>query len=138
MDFRVLEKTWGYKPLSYFQHDFQAQMERYEFLRRLHRLISQPVVPGYDSEYLITQVLAEYLPHVRTPKFDGVVFASTQYQGGANVVIFSQATAQFPVSYVVDSAAVYKTAGIEYTTKKLGFYKGKDGEIEIYSHHDDE
>lgn len=51
-------------------------MPREAFLRKLHNLISQPVVPGHEADYLITQTMAEYLAHVHQPHFDGIMFKS--------------------------------------------------------------
>src|SRR6202035_2572480 len=59
LDFTRLEKSHN-EGLSYFQPNFTAEVERLAFLRRLHTLISQPVVPGRESDYLITQTMAEY------------------------------------------------------------------------------
>ena len=76
LDFSRLGKS--YAPLSYFQPDFADQCEKGEFLVHLQRLISEPIVPGRESEYIITQTLAEYLAHVHKQPFDGRLFDSVQ------------------------------------------------------------
>ena len=71
LDFTRLEKSYGRS--SYFQPDFSEQVEKGAFLRRLQSLISQPIVPGREAEYLITQTMAEYLAHVHKKSFDGIL-----------------------------------------------------------------
>jgi len=144
LDFSRLDKAfWDGKPLSYFQIDFNEQVTRRNFRRRLHKLISEPVIPGHEDEYLITQVLAEYLAYVRTPNFDGLLFASTQYEDGTNVVLFPKHAgavpeerehdplATFPLKYVDESVEIYKTRGIKYDIPNIDFTVVKDG---IYLH----
>jgi len=89
---------------------------------------------GYFQGRLITQVLAEYLAYVRSPNFDGLLFASTQYEDGTNVVLFRKHTdadlegesestlARFPLKYVDDSVQIYRTRGIKYDIPKVDFF----------------
>ncbi len=135
LDFSRLDKAyWDGKSLSYFQNDFDEQVTRRKFRRRLHKLISAPVIPGHEDEYLITQVLAEYLAYVRCPNFDGLLFASTQYEDGTNVVLFPNHTdawledecestlARFPLKFVDGSVEIYRTKGIKYDIPKVDFF----------------
>ncbi len=134
LDFSRLDKAyWDGKALSYFQPDFNEQVTRRKFRRHLHRLISEPVIPGHEDEYLITQVLAEFLAYVRNPNFDGLLFASTQYEEGTNVVLFPKHSgevfeenpgplARFPLKYVNDSVEIYRTKGIKYDIPKVDFF----------------
>jgi hypothetical protein len=134
LNFSQLENAfWAGKPLSYFQSDFHEQVTRRKFRRRLHKLICEPVIPGHEDEYLITQILAEYLAYVRPTNFDGLLFASTQYKGGRNVVLFPKhadtvpkdesgsTLARFPLKYVDDSVGIYRTRGIKYEIPKVDF-----------------
>src|SRR5258708_5926999 len=89
LDFTRLQEPHG-EGLSYFQPDFTAEVERRAFLLRLHTLISQPVVPGREADYLITQTMAEYLAHVHQEPFGGILFKSVQRAGGVNVVLFAE------------------------------------------------
>jgi hypothetical protein len=121
LDFTRLENSIG-DSLSYFQSDFTSQVERHKFLRRLHRLISQPITPSRESDYLITQTMTEYLAHVHTDPFDGILFASAQRDQGVNVVLFPESedfpeppTAKFPLVYIEGSIKLYQTESIEYT-----------------------
>ncbi|MFC3682148.1 RES family NAD+ phosphorylase [Hydrogenophaga luteola] len=150
LDFRRLEAGVLAK-LSYFDSKYSEQRERAVFLRRLHGLISRPVVPGHEDEYLITQTLAEYLAHVHQPAFDCVIFQSVQRQGGANIVLFGRDAVapivsldadnanvgpvfappltggettndfSFPVEYIADSAKLFATRSIEYSHVELHF-----------------
>lgn len=150
LDFRSLESARGTE-LSFFDSMYADHLARAAFLRRLHCLISRPVVPGSEGEYLITQTLTEYLAHVHRPEFDGVIFQSVQREGGANIVLFGRdgfapmpdtvdggesklpmcmppapggemrATVVFPVEYVADSVKLYVTRSIEYAHDELPF-----------------
>jgi len=119
--------------LSYFQPDFNEQAEKNMFLRQLGRLISQPVKPGMEADYLITQTMAEYLAHVHAKPFDGLLYKSVQKKGGTNIVLFPQpkgdADNSFPATYVAESIKFFVTWGIEY--KHLQRWLGilADGEV---------
>lgn len=134
LDFGRLEQS--YKRLSYFQPDFTEQVERGAFLRRLQNLISQPVVPGREMDYLITQTMAEYLGHVHHPKFDGVLFKSVQRSGGTNVVLFQSGDDGFPLTYVDESFELFSTSSVEYKHRKR--YMGKHEDGEVWIGHDDD
>jgi hypothetical protein len=127
LDFSRLGKS--YTQLSYFQPDFVAQCEKGEFLRRLQRLISEPIVPGKESDYLITQTLAEYLAHIYEQPFDGILFDSVQRAKGTNIVLFPRANGDFPLSYVEGSVALYATRSIEYVHNERYVHLMEDGEI---------
>lgn len=165
LDFRRLEAA-RLAELSYFDPKYAEQRERAVFLRRLHGLISRPVIPGHEDEYLITQTLTEYLAHVHLPAFDGVIFQSVQRQGGANIVLFGRDAVEpvidiaeggsgklspftpsrlggepkqvlsFPVEYVTDSAKLFVTRSIEYSHHELHFFF-VDKEY-VFIHDDDE
>ncbi len=135
LDFARLEGS--YHNLSYFQPDFTEQAEKGAFLRQLQRLISQPIVPGRESDYLITQTMTEYLAHVHREPFDGLLFKSVQRAGGTNVVLFSGADGKFPLVYLEDSFSLFSTRAIEYTNAKrdVGLI---DDKVRIFSGPDDE
>lgn len=164
LDFRRLEAA-RLAELSYFDSKYAEQRERAVFLRRLHGLISRPVAPGHEDEYLITQTLTEYLAHVHQPTFDGVIFQSVQRQEGANMVLFGhdgfeeeidisengadelplfippmpggepKQVLLFPIEYVTDRAKLYVTRSIEYSHHELHF---SIDEKHIFVHDDDE
>lgn len=113
LDFQALEMAWAHEPLSYFQPDFQAQMQRRTFMADLHGLIAQPVLPSQEQEYLVSQTMAEYLAFVHAKPFDGVAFASVQHAGGRNIVLFNHDDG-FPVEYVAKSLRFYRTEAVQY------------------------
>ena len=116
LDFNRLGESFSL--LSYFQADYTAQCEKGAFLRDLESLISQPIVPGREADYLITQTMAEYLAHVHKAPFDGILFKSVQRSDGTNIVLFPNSENVFPLDYVQDSFALFSTTSIEYTHKK--------------------
>jgi hypothetical protein len=125
LDFSLLEHAHSGNPLSYFQPDFSDEVEKRIFRRQLHRLISQPIVPGRETEYLITQTMAEYLAHVHEEPFDGILFASAQRANGKNVVLFpdsalmtNQPADVFGLAYCENSLQIFKTTSIFYTHHK--------------------
>jgi hypothetical protein len=136
LDFTRLQRSHG-TGLSYFQPDFIEEVERLAFLRRLHTLISQPIVPGRESNYLITQTLAEYLAHVHREPFEGILFKSVQRAGGTNVVLFADerqpaavgpsGSNTFPVNYIDGSFKLFSTEEIHYKhrERRLSQYEGK-------------
>ena len=90
-DFTALEVAYESHSLSYFDPDYRSKSERRKFLRTFHNLISQPVLPGGELDYLKTQVIAGFLATECEPRVDGVIYASSQHKGGKNIVLFSHA-----------------------------------------------
>jgi hypothetical protein len=145
LDFSRLEAARGGKALSYLQPDFTQEVEKRAFLRRLHSLVSQPIVPGHEADYLITQTMAEYLAHVHNEPFDGVLFASAQRTGGRNVVLFAERelldptpAEAFRIEYVERSVAIHTTKSIEYAHEELDVTVGDNGDVYLYDGTDDE
>ena len=126
--------------LSYFQPDFNEQAEKNIFLRQLGSLISQPVRPGRESDYLITQTMAEYLGHVHSEPFDGLLYKSVQRKAGTNIVLFPKPKGEtdnaFPVVYVTDSVKFFQTTTINYEHDEIDLGM-MDGEIVRYSDGDE-
>ena len=150
LDFSRLDQARGGKVLSYFQPDFSSEVEKSAFLRRIHALISQPILPGKEADYLITQTMAEYLSHVHDKPFDGILFASAQRNGGTNVVLFAKENMDlvtdsisdvFRLSYVDSTLEIFSTNSISYKHRKVDVYiDDKTGEPWRYDQHngDDE
>jgi hypothetical protein len=145
LDFTRLEKSHG-AGLSYFQPNFNEEVERLGFLRRLHTLISQPVIPGREADYLITQTMAEYLAHVHQEPFDGILFKSVQRAGGTNVVLFAERNigpvsdnSKFPIGYVDGSFKLFSTNEIKYKHRARRLYVNKGtGKVSLaYDEEDD-
>jgi hypothetical protein len=149
LDFTRIKDS--HRVLSYFQPDFNEQAEKNIFLRQLGSLISQPVRPGRESDYLITQTMAEYLAHVhgeqsddslfRAEPFDGLLYKSVQRKGGTNIVLFprpkSETDNAFPVAYVSDSVKFFRTRTITYEHNEMRLGLMDDGEIVQHSDGDE-
>jgi hypothetical protein len=135
LDFKRLGES--YRHLSYFQPDFSEEVEKGVFLRRLQRLISQPIIPGREAEYVITQAMAEYLAHVHEDPFAGIVFDSVQKSEGTNVVLFPDANGEFPVAYVNESIELYSTKSIQLSHSKRCARITEEGDLFV-SGFDDE
>jgi len=64
---------------SYFDPVYGDQLAKTSFIRTLSRKLTLPVSgERTESEYLITQAVAEYLSVLREPAIDGIIFQSTQ------------------------------------------------------------
>ena len=92
LDLRALSDA--YVKASCFDPDYSTHRARTAFLRRLVREISRPVLPEDEQfEYLHTQVIAEYLAQKADPRFDGMIYPSSQMGGSAdNVVLFNHSS----------------------------------------------
>lgn len=158
LDFRRLESVrHSGKPLSFFDPEFTQKVEQRKFTARLHELIREHVLPGQESQYLITQAMAEYLAHVRTPAFDGLIFGSAQHQDGANVVLFpadfgpkppsaellaedfgdkpiprSTVTATKLLRFEQGSLKLHEIVNIEYRSTEMLFMIAPDGSVVDY------
>jgi hypothetical protein len=136
LDFTRLEKS--YSRLSYFQPDFNEQAEKGSFLRRLQSLISQPIVPGREPDYLITQTMTEYLAYVHNKPFDGILFRSVQRAKGVNAVLFPDSAGTFPISYADKSFKLFTTRSISYTHGERHVGLMDDGAVWIGSEPEEE
>lgn len=124
LDFRWLEHTLDEGWSSYLDPQYKKNSNIRGFLRKLHFLISQPVMPGKEADYLITQTMAEYLSHVRKPGFDGIVFASSQFKSGTNIVLFGKDeplinSKEFSVNYVPGSLSFHRTEEVNYEHRQI-------------------
>lgn len=61
---------------SLFDPEFATQLERASFLGRLARRIRMPVMPDDEAtDYLVTQVMADFLADRLDPPLDGIAYA---------------------------------------------------------------
>ncbi|WP_440063094.1 RES family NAD+ phosphorylase [Pseudomonas syringae] len=89
LDFERFENAdLGPEP-SFFDPKYFSKIARREFLRYIHNIITVPVLPGSERQYLTTQVIAGYLANHCKPRIDGVIFKSVQNKSGSNIVLFS-------------------------------------------------
>ncbi len=79
---------------SYFDPEYLKQLELAKFLGGLSAKMTMPVMPDDEpTEYLITQMIADYLSRTPKPGLDGMLFPSVQRKGDrANVVLFNHAS----------------------------------------------
>lgn len=125
LNFHRLERSLGEGWGALLDIGYSERESTRQFLRMLHHLISLPVVPGNEADYLITQTMAEYLAHVHEPRIDGIVFSSVQYKDGLNIVMFAEhlpndpESDSFPVIYVADSLRFVKTSTVRYVHADL-------------------
>lgn len=78
---------------SYFDPDYLSRLELAAFLRRLSARMTMPVMPNdEETEYLITQMIADFVSQIGDPPIDGMLFRSVQAKGDPkNVVLFNRA-----------------------------------------------
>ncbi|WP_250514187.1 RES family NAD+ phosphorylase [Caballeronia sp. INDeC2] len=137
LDFSRLNSARSSRRLSFFQPDFRVETARRQFLRLLHTLIAQPITPGRESDYVITQTMAEYLAHVAKPAFDGIMFQSAQHRGGTNLVLFPNAMVNeagepqdLPLALADAEVRLYKTQSVAYIHEPQHVYTANDsGEV---------
>lgn len=119
LDFTRLDDS--FRNWSYFQPDFAERRRQDEFLRHLQDLIAQPITPGQETSYLITQTMAEYLAHMHERPFDGILFKSVQHSCGTNIVLFPNADNTFPLTYLDKSLMLFSTTSVQYKHKRVHF-----------------
>lgn len=78
---------------SIFDPQHLENLELAQFLSRLSERMTMPVMPDDEAkEYLITQMIADFVSQVGEPKIDGMLYRSAQTAGEhMNVVFFHHA-----------------------------------------------
>ncbi|WP_188568492.1 RES family NAD+ phosphorylase [Undibacterium terreum] len=141
LDFERLERSFD-DNWSLLQEDFRTARETRQFLRKLHKLITKPIVPGHEADYIITQTMAEYLAHVHKPEIDGIMFKSAQNAGGTNVVLFPVRDLLevdkdvFPVEYAPNSLLFHRVEGVQYSSNRLEIIPKDKGGYDLYTARD--
>ena len=79
---------------SVFDPTYMRQLERVRFLEYISNHISRPIMPNDQPfEYIVTQVVADYLASRSTPTLDGILYPSVQAgTPGSNVMLFHKAS----------------------------------------------
>ncbi|MGX9714543.1 RES family NAD+ phosphorylase [Janthinobacterium lividum] len=118
-DFTKLGPGRKHVKLSHFIDNYTERKYQREFLDYFHEMIARPVVPGHDDEYIITQVMAEYLRHRHIEKFDGIIFKSVQCDGGINCVFFGERNYEESIFHVecFEMPDVYDVKKVSYSAK---------------------
>lgn len=100
LNLALLEQIQIPASASLFDPKTKEAFQRHTFLRELSRRLVQPVMPErQDRNYLITQVIADYLAMHPTTPIDGIIYPSVQHgtqiseASGENVVLFHKAAA---------------------------------------------
>lgn len=118
LDLTALEHV--YAEGSIFDAAFKDKLERVAFLRSLGKRISRAVMPDDQTfDYLVTQVVADYLAAGNCPALDGIIFESAQVKEGRNIVLFYKASkvacSPFPTGSEIHVSPGYTTEdGFEY------------------------
>lgn len=124
-DFTVLSNRLKHAPLSMFDPRNRERSEHRKMLEYLHDEISRPVRSG-DTDYVVTQALAEFIRYNKQQVFDGIAFRSVQRNEGVNYVLFDHSgmTArsapewrpQFDLKITADSVTIKKLNSVRYAT----------------------
>lgn len=136
-DFSSLDTAYiDNAPTSYLDDTYQEQKQREYFLKSLHEIISSPVLPDDEHEYLVTQVIAEYFATQLPDPIEGLIFRSAQRQDDSNarnIVLFT--TALPTLTFKPETLLVHQIKAVRYKELTLDV---KDGEIKIdYADMDD-
>lgn len=126
-DFTALSKRYSLPPLSIFDPVHDAREMKRRLLRLLHEEIAKPVRIS-DTDYLMTQALAEHIRYGTNLDFDGIMFQSVQHAAGTNYVLFdkigdevdrlsSDWRAKFDVEIVQEDIAIYEVRSIDYNVE---------------------
>jgi hypothetical protein len=107
----LLEQVDLPRNASLFDEQSKIAFERHAFLRELSRRMVRPVMPkSQDHNYLITQVIADYLAMHPTTPIDGITYPSVQRgtgpadANGQNVVLFYKAATAILADQVTATA----------------------------------
>lgn len=121
-DFTVLSKL-THAEISFFETHYRQRTDRRLLLDYLHELIARPV-RAHDTDYVMTQALAEYIRYCDNQRFDGIAFRSVQCDGGINFVLFDKSapealqvpdwTPQFDMSIAKEAVTTYEIKRVQY------------------------
>lgn len=116
----------GYPSISIFDPTHTDREMMRLMLSHLHVELGRPV-KLQNTDYLMTQALAEYIRYYDSGRFDGIAFHSVQKAGGVNYTLFDRNTEDEQRSYgweprfdvEIDTAdtEVVEVKAVEYLTK---------------------
>lgn len=114
-----------HKEISWFEPGYRERTDLRLLLEYLHDLIARPV-RATDTDYVMTQALAEYIRYYRKQRFDGISFRSVQRESGVNYVIFDRSTPealqtsdwvpQFDLVVSQEAVTIFEIARVNYQT----------------------
>lgn len=78
--------------------DASDEYSRGNFVSKFENQISKPIMPEDEStEYVVTQVISDYLSKMENPNIDGLIYKSAQKkEEGKNIVLFHNSSAFRP------------------------------------------
>ena len=123
-DFTMLSRRLRHAPLSIFDPSYEKRSEHRMLLEYLHDEIACPVRAS-DTEYVMTQALAEFIRYDKRWAFDGIAFRSVQCQGGVNYVLFDRGAPEamvapnwrpkFHLAISTDAVSLHVIKGLLYS-----------------------
>lgn len=125
-DFTALDGNLSHTSLSLFDPAYEERSQRRQLLKYLHDEIAKPVRTS-DTDYVVTQALAEFIRYEKEQLFDGIIFRSVQNEGGINYVLFdknidlrsmhaSNWHPQFDLEISIGCTSLHKVTAVQYIT----------------------
>lgn len=125
LDLTVLARVAVVNGVSRFDPEYLIRYERSRFIATLSRKLVMPVVPELaESNYLLTQAIADYLSITDKYSLDGIKFSSAQMPFGqgeenaCNVILFHKSSA-------------VKNAKLRRLEAQVSMYKEDDDYVEF-------
>lgn len=125
-DFTMLSRWLQHAPLSFFDPSYRERSELRMLLKYLHEEIARPVRAS-DTEYVVTQALAEFIRYDKKWTFDGIAFRSVQCEGGMNYVLFDRGAPEamlapdwrptFHLAISTDAVSLHAIESVRYSHK---------------------
>lgn len=124
-DFTALDNRLDHSALSLFNPGFQMRADRRRLMEYLHDEIARPS-RAQDTDYVVTQALAEFIRYYEPQAFDGIMFRSVQHDGGVNFVLFDKGRPEsmqapdwrpkFALHISSDAARIHHVCSVRYKT----------------------
>lgn len=125
-DFTALNRWLNHEPLSFFDPSYQKRSEHRMLLKYLHEEISRPVRAS-DTDYVMTQALADFIRYEKKWAFDGIAFQSVQRKGGVNYALFDRGAPEsfhapdwhptFHLEISTDAVSLHVVESVRYSHK---------------------
>lgn len=90
-DFTRFDQPLERQTTSHWLDNYDKREEALVMLKYLNRLIAQPA-RSEETDYIMTQAMAEFLHYEIDDGFDGIIFGSVQDESGKNYAIFEEPT----------------------------------------------
>ncbi|WP_180278318.1 RES family NAD+ phosphorylase [Janthinobacterium sp. BJB301] len=127
-DLTAFSRQFNHKPISFFDPSHEERHLLRLLLSHLHVELGRPV-KIHDTDYVMTQALAEYIRFECGEKFDGIAFESVQNSGGVNYMLFDSGTDEeqgwpdwkpkFNVQISSSNVSVVKISALSYSMTDL-------------------